>query len=137
MRQPSAGAELVVAVFDIGSNSGRVVVYRGGAGGHLRILGSSRASLRLVRDLDGEGRLSPEAEERLFTALLDFVAVARGAGAERMVAVATAAMRDARNGPAVIARIQADLGLEVRVLSGDEEARYGFLGAVRSLPVSH
>ena len=136
MRHPPAGGEPIVAVFDLGSNSGRVVVYRGGAGGHLRILGSARASLRLVRDLDGEGRLSPEAEERLFTALRDFVAVARGAGAVRMVAVATAAMRDAQNGPAVIARIGALLRLEVRVLSGDEEARYGFLGAVRSLPVT-
>jgi exopolyphosphatase / guanosine-5'-triphosphate,3'-diphosphate pyrophosphatase len=134
---PDPPGEAIVAVFDIGSNSGRVVVYRGGPGGHLRILASTRASLRLVRDLDGEGRLSPEAEERLLTALRDFVAVARGAGAERMVAVATAAMRDARNGTPLIARIHAELGLEVRVLSGDEEARFGFLGAVRSLPVTH
>ncbi len=126
----------VVAVFDIGSNSGRVAVYRGGPGGHLRILASSRASLRLVRDLDDEGTLSPEAEERLMIALRDFTAVARGAGAERLVAVATAAMRDARNGPGLIARIHRELGLEVRVLSGEEEARFGFLGAVRSLPVS-
>jgi exopolyphosphatase / guanosine-5'-triphosphate,3'-diphosphate pyrophosphatase len=137
MAPERSGDEMVVAVFDIGSNSGRVVVYRGGAGGHLRILASTRASLRLVRDLDAEGRLSAEAQERLLTALRDFVAVARGAGAERMVAVATAAMRDARNGPDLIARIRAELGLEVQVLSGDEEARFGFLGAVRSLPVSH
>jgi exopolyphosphatase / guanosine-5'-triphosphate,3'-diphosphate pyrophosphatase len=130
-------ADRVVAVFDIGSNSGRVVVYRGGASGHLRILASTRASLRLVRDLDGEGTLSPAAEERLLTALRDFVAVARGAGAERMLAVATAAMRDARNGPALITHIRRELGLDVRVLSGEDEARFGFLGAVRSLPVSH
>jgi len=128
--------EPVVAVFDIGSNSGRVVVYRGEQDGHLRILASTRASLRLVRDLDGEGTLSPAAEERLLAALRDFVAVARGAGAIRLVAVATAAMRDARNGPGLIARIHHELGLEVRVLSGEEEARFGFLGAVRSLPVS-
>jgi exopolyphosphatase / guanosine-5'-triphosphate,3'-diphosphate pyrophosphatase len=137
MTQEPKGDDSVVAVFDIGSNSGRVVVYRGGPGGHLRILASTRASLRLVRDLDAEGRLSPEAEERLLSALRDFVAVALGAGAERMMAVATAAMRDAKNGPALIARIHSELGLEVRVLSGDEEARFGFLGAVRSLPVSH
>jgi exopolyphosphatase/guanosine-5'-triphosphate,3'-diphosphate pyrophosphatase len=46
-------------------------------------------------------------------------------------------MRDASNGPADLARLQADFGMEVRELSGEEEARYGFLGAVRSLPVSH
>jgi exopolyphosphatase/guanosine-5'-triphosphate,3'-diphosphate pyrophosphatase len=132
---PSRG-EPTVAVYDIGSNSGRVVVY-GGSGGHLRILASTRASLRLVRDLDAEGTLSAEAEDRLLTALRDFVAVARGAGAERMVAVGTAAMRDARNGAELIARIRGELGLEVAVLSGEDEARFGFLGAVRSLPVSH
>ena len=127
----------MVAVIDIGSNSGRVVVYRGGPSAHLRILASTRAALRLVRELDEDGELSAEAEGRLLVALRDFVAVARGAGAERTVAVATAAMRDARNGARLIDRIRADLGIEVRVLSGPEEARYGFLGAVRSLPVSH
>jgi exopolyphosphatase/guanosine-5'-triphosphate,3'-diphosphate pyrophosphatase len=132
-----AADESVVAVFDIGSNSGRVVVYRGGAGGHLRILASSRASLRLIRDLDAEGTLSTEAQERLLTALRDFMAVARGAGAQQLMAVATSAIRDARNGPDLIARIRTELGLEVQTLSGEEEARFGFLGAVRSLPVSH
>ncbi len=133
----SNSADSVVAVIDIGSNSGRVVVYRGGRGAHLRILASTRASLRLVRDLGKEGQLSGEAEDRLLVALRDFLAVARGAGAQTPVAVATAAMRDARNGRALISRIGTELGLEVRVLSGEEEARFGFLGAVRSLPVSH
>ncbi len=49
--------------------------------------------------------------------------------------MATAATRDAENGPAFIERIRGRLGIEVRILSGDEEARYGFLGAVRGLPV--
>jgi exopolyphosphatase/guanosine-5'-triphosphate,3'-diphosphate pyrophosphatase len=132
-----AGDPSVVAVVDIGSNSGRVVVYRVGVAGRLRILASSRASLRLVRDLDEKRRLSAKAEERLLEALADFAALAAGAGAGRTVAVATAAMRDAANGPELIADVKKRLGLEVTVLSGEDEARCGFLGAARSLPVSH
>ncbi|PYQ17658.1 MAG: Ppx/GppA family phosphatase, partial [Acidobacteria bacterium] len=109
----------VVAVIDLGSNSGRVVVYRYQAGGHLQLLAGSRASLRLVRDLDERRRLSPAAMDRAWEALLDFRAIAQGAGAERILAVATAATRDAENGPAFIERIRGRLGIEVRILSGD------------------
>lgn len=126
----------VVAVIDLGSNSGRVVVYRYQAGGHLQLLAGSRASLRLVRELDEGGRLSQAAMDRAWEAILDFRAIAQGAGAERIVGVATAATRDAENGPAFIQRVRTRLGIEVRILSGAEEARYGFLGAVRGLPVT-
>ena len=126
-----------VAVIDIGSNSGRVVVYRYQAGGHLQLLAGSRASLRLVRDLDESHRLSQEALHRAWEAVLDFRAIAEGAGAEKTLAVATAATRDAENGPDFIARVRAELGIEVRILSGEEEARFGFLGALGGLPVEH
>src|SRR5262245_14827304 len=87
-----------VAVIDIGSNSGRVVVYQAHAEGYLRILASSRASLRLVRELDETHRLSGDAEGRALDALHDFKAIALGAGARKVVALATAAVRDASNG---------------------------------------
>ena len=124
-----------VAVIDIGSNSGRVIVYRHEVGGHLQILAGSRAPLRLVRDLDQEGRLAPEALERVFEALRDFRSVARGSGVARMVAAGTSALREAPNGAAFIRRVRRELGIEIRLLSGVEEARYGFLGAVSGLPV--
>ncbi len=126
-----------VAVIDIGSNSGRVVVYRYQVGGHLQLLAGSRASLRLVRELDETHRLGDEAIARAFEAVADFRAIAHGAGAEKITAVATAAVRDADNGAAFIARLRKELSLEVRILSGEEEARFGFLGAVGGLPVEH
>jgi len=126
-----------VAIVDIGSNSGRVVVYRLHREGYLRILATSRASLRLVRELDQRHTLSPEAIERTLDALQDFRAIAAGAGAFRTVALATAAVRGAENGPAFIRRVKRELGFDVRILSGEEEARYGFVGAVRGLPVRH
>jgi exopolyphosphatase/guanosine-5'-triphosphate,3'-diphosphate pyrophosphatase len=125
-----------VAVIDIGSNSGRVVVYDVQASGHLPILASSRASLRLVRDLKGKA-LSPQAIKRTMEALKDFRAIAVGSGARRTVAVATSAVRDATNGPALLEAVRKEVGIELRVLSGAEEAQAGFLGAVRGLPVEH
>jgi exopolyphosphatase/guanosine-5'-triphosphate,3'-diphosphate pyrophosphatase len=132
-----AGGEDAVAVIDIGSNSGRVVVYRPEPEGRFRILAGTRAALRLVREVDGTHGLSGEAMERTLDALRDFRAIAVGAGATRSVAVATAALRDAENADAFLGRVREELGVEVRIISGEEEAWYGFLGAVHGLPVDH
>jgi exopolyphosphatase / guanosine-5'-triphosphate,3'-diphosphate pyrophosphatase len=125
-----------VAVIDIGSNSGRVVVLERDRAGHLRLLTGSRASLRLVHDVDERQSLSEESMARTMEALRDFHAIAAGVGAKRIVAVATAAMRDARNGALFMDRIRRELHIRVEIIDGQEEARYGFAGAVRGLPVS-
>jgi exopolyphosphatase/guanosine-5'-triphosphate,3'-diphosphate pyrophosphatase len=130
-------ADEPVAVIDIGSNSGRVVVYQPEAGGRFRILAGTRAALRLVREVDGTHALSGEAIDRTLDALRDFKAIAVGAGSSRSLAVATAALRDAANAPALLARVREELGIDVRIISGEEEAWYGFLGAVHGLPVEH
>ena len=124
-----------VAVVDIGSNSGRVMVYLQEAAGQLRILAGSRAPLRLARGLDASGRVAEEALQRAFVALRDFRSIARGSGARTIVAAGTSALRDAANGPAFVDRVRRELGIEIRLLSGVEEARFGFLGAVGGLPV--
>jgi exopolyphosphatase/guanosine-5'-triphosphate,3'-diphosphate pyrophosphatase len=135
MRKARASAP--VAIVDIGSNSGRVAVYGRDAAGQLAMLAGTRAALRLVNDVDEDRRLSDESITRTLEALHDFKAVAWGAGARRVVAIATAAMRDAENGPELIRRIRREVGIHVEVIDGDREARYGFLGAVRGLPVDH
>lgn len=126
-----------IAVIDIGSNSGRVVVYQPERAGRFRILAGTRAALRLVREVDGTHGLTAEAIERTLEALSDFKAIFVGAGAGRIVAVATAAVRDAQNAPELLLRIREALGVDVRIISGEEEAWYGFLGAVHGLPVEH
>src|SRR5512132_2426648 len=119
MDQGEHPGEDAVAVVDIGSNSGRVVVYRRDAAGMLRILATTRAALRLVSDVDSGRALGAEAVERAMDALRDFNAVARGSGAGRVFAVATAAMRDAANGPDVIERVRREIGIEIQVIGGE------------------
>ncbi len=123
------------AVVDIGSNSGRMIVFRLREGEHLDVIEDARAPLRLARDLIESDRLGPEAIERTLQALRDFLAVAQGAGATRMIAVATAAVRDAVDGPTLVERAQR-LGVPLQVIDGDHEARLGFFGAVHDLPVT-
>ena len=122
-----------VAVIDVGSNSGRAVVFRLAGEGHLEILADARVPLRLARDLRDDGRLSEAAMARTLQALRDFVAVARGAGAEQVVAVATSAVREAANGDELVARAAAETGVALAVVDGEREASLSFLGAVHGL----
>jgi exopolyphosphatase/guanosine-5'-triphosphate,3'-diphosphate pyrophosphatase len=125
----------VIAVVDLGSNSGRVSVFRPTPLGHLEILADARAPLRLAHDINEYGRIGEEALARIVEAVRDFLAVARGAGATRTVGVATSAIREADNGAEVVARIEAQAGLRVDVVEGDREAAYAFHGAVHGLAV--
>ena len=133
----AAAAGHTLGVIDIGSNSGRVLVARVQDATHLDVLGDARSPLRLVRDVARGGRLSAETIERTLRVLRGFAAVAASAGAERTVAVATAAVREASNGEELIARTREELAMAVEIADGDQEARYGFLGAIHGLPIEH
>jgi len=126
-----------VAVIDMGSNSGRVVVYQLDSAGCLRVLAGTRAALRLVHDVDEKHRLDEDSMARVMVALRDFVAIARGAEAGRIAAVATAAIREAENGELFIERIRRELDIDVEIIDGEREAYLGCLGALRGLPVDN
>ena len=77
--------------------------------------------------------LDPEALERTRVALADYTAVLRRKGTERVRMVATSATRDARNRDDFFGMVRATLGVDAEVISGDEEARLSFAGAVGEL----
>ncbi|MEA2550259.1 MAG: exopolyphosphatase / guanosine-5-triphosphate,3-diphosphate pyrophosphatase, partial [Actinomycetota bacterium] len=122
------------AVIDIGSNSGRMIVFRLSAGDHLDVIEDARAPLRLARALRDGDSLGSEAIERTLEACRDFRAVADGAGATRIIAVATSAVRDASDGEELVRRA-ARSGVPLQVIDGNLETRLGFTGAVHDLPV--
>ena len=124
-----------IAVIDIGSNSGRVSVFRPAADGRLELVSDARMPLRLARDVGERKELGNDAIERTVRAVRDFRAIARGAGADRIVAVATAAVRDANDADALLSRIREATDIAVDVIDGEQEARFAFLGAVHGLPV--
>jgi exopolyphosphatase/guanosine-5'-triphosphate,3'-diphosphate pyrophosphatase len=128
-------ADQPLAVIDVGSNSGRVVVLRL-FGAHIEILADARQPLRLAAELKG-GRLRSPAIERTVAAMQDFRAVAEGAGAARIVAVATSAVRESSNASELIDAVARATGIDVEIIDGEEEARYSFLGAVHGLALEH
>ena len=102
-----------VAVIDIGSNSGRVVVLQIAERGVLEVIDELRAPLRLARAMDHDGRLTNQAFETTLDAMGDFVALAHGQGAEEIRAVGTFAMREAKNGGVLAELIRERFGLTV------------------------
>ena len=88
---------------------------------------------RLGRGLDRTGRIDPEIADLAASLAQDFSARARALGARHIVVGATAALREAENGPEVAAMIEGRVGLPVRILSGEEEARLVYHAVVTGL----
>jgi len=121
------------AVADLGSNSFRLVVYAWGDGRWRRIDEIFEA-VRIGAGEDRTGALSEEAIARALATIdvfAHFVA-ASGLSPSEVAFVATSAIREASNRDAFLERARAVAGTAVRVLEGDEEARYGYLAAVNS-----
>lgn len=121
------------AVIDVGSNSVRLVIYRVD-GRALWTIYNEKVVAGLGRDLTATRRLSPEGVEAAVGALRRFRSVLDGWRADEVTACATAAVREAADGKAFLKRVLDETGLEVRVLSGEEEARYAALGVICGQP---
>ncbi len=121
-----------VGIIDIGSNSVRFVAY-GGAARVPSVLFNEKVMAALGRGLAKDGKLDDEAMERTIEALARFRRLASEMGLKKVHAVATAAVRDAANGPHFLKRI-ATLGLKPRLLPGSEEAELSGLGVISAIP---
>lgn len=118
-----------VSVVDIGSNSVRLVIYEGIARSPT-VLFNEKLLVGLGRGLATAGKLDEVATERALMALRRFRALSEQAGSIALHVIATAAAREAQNGPEFISRAEDLLGVEIKVLSGREEAYYSALGVI-------
>jgi exopolyphosphatase/guanosine-5'-triphosphate,3'-diphosphate pyrophosphatase len=122
-----------LAALDLGSNSFHLLVAETDGGSALAKVGSSKAVLRLGDVVQEQGQLSVAAFEAAFTAVAQMAGAASKLGAEKLMTVATSALRDARNGPEFLRACRERLSVEVELLSGDDEARLAYLGARSAL----
>jgi exopolyphosphatase/guanosine-5'-triphosphate,3'-diphosphate pyrophosphatase len=122
-----------VAIIDLGSNSFRMVVFNG-TGGSWEREDECSAAVRIGEGLAASGRLSEDAMARALSTLDAFTQRCKYHGLDGYAvdAVATSAIRDADNGGEFLERVSLRTGLDVRVLSREQEARYGYLAAVNS-----
>lgn len=118
-----------VSVIDIGSNSIRLVIYEG-LSRSPAILFNEKVLCGLGKGIATTGRMDEDAINRALAALKRFRALTRQSRASQLYVVATAAAREASNGPDFIRRAEAALDAPVVVLSGEEEATYSALGII-------
>ena len=120
-------------VVDLGSNSVRLVVFEGEGRTPVTIF-NEKAVLRLGRGLTATGKLNEDGVAQALTVMARYAAVARGMGAELEV-LATAAVRDASNGPAFVADLRTRMpGVSIRTLPGDQEAAFSADGLLSGIP---
>lgn len=123
---------MLCAAIDIGSNTTRILVAEPQDGQIVKVM-EQRAYTRIGKARDGKGRISKEKIEEVADIVDTQVRLAREVGAEAFRAVATAAIRDSKNGEAMVKAIEAKAGIPVDIISEKEEGRLAFLGATKAL----
>jgi exopolyphosphatase/guanosine-5'-triphosphate,3'-diphosphate pyrophosphatase len=120
------------ACIDIGSNTTRLLVAECEAE-HLHEIQQERAFTRIGRGIASDGTIDAAKIAEVVTVVTAQLERARELGSSEVIGVATAAIRRAANGSALVSAIETACGLRVRVLSGEEEARLAFVGAAGTL----
>ena len=122
-----------VGVVDVGSNSIRMVVFDGAARSPAYFY-NEKVMAGLGAKMAQTGRLNPEGVERGFAALQRFAALAKGMDIAPLTCVATAAVREAADGPEFQARVERETGIKMHVIEGEEEARLSAQGVLLGWP---
>ena len=130
---PQARALAQVGVIDVGSNSIRLVVFDGAARSPAYFF-NEKVLCGLGRGLAETGRLNPEGRVRAMATLKRFALLAKGMKLTNLTMVATAAMREAKDGQEFRAEIERETGLRMRVIDGPEEARLSAQGVLTGWP---
>ena len=120
-----------IDVADLGSNSFRLVVYGYEPGRWWQHADEIRESVRVSQGLGDDGELQRKPMERALRTAEVFDAYCHSSGVDQVEAVATSAIRDAPNRDELLNAIRERTGLEVRVISDAQEARYGYLAIAR------
>jgi exopolyphosphatase/guanosine-5'-triphosphate,3'-diphosphate pyrophosphatase len=129
--KPYDGAVQRLGIVDLGSGTARLVVYAYAPGKHFRLVDEIRETVRLGEGLATQGRLSKSGMQRALSALKLYADFAQATELDELRIIATSASRDAENGPEFMQEVR-KLGLQVQVLSGQDEARYGVLAVANS-----
>lgn len=120
-----------LAAIDIGSNSIRLIVAEALRDGNYRVIDEEKETTRLAGKLSSTGRLEPEAVERAITALARMKRIAEGSQVNELRVIATCAVREAEDGEEFRRRVQSEVGLDIEVISAEQEAHLAFFSVQR------
>lgn len=120
-----------LGVLDVGSNTVHLLAVDAHPGARPLPAHSHKAELRLAELLDADGAIGPEGVDRLIDVVTKALQAAEDKGCEEVLPFATSAVREASNADLVLARVRNETGIDLAVLTGEEEARLTFLAARR------
>lgn len=126
-----------LAVIDLGSNSVRMTISRISDDGTYETVAQEKEYVRLSENMGVEKILQPEAIERTISALKNFKTIYSKLDHLNIVAVATAAVRQATNQKQFLKRVKNDIGINLNVISGTREAYYDYVGVSETLPATN
>jgi len=118
-----------LAALDLGSNSFHALIADVDRTGRLAVVERAKRMPRIGEGIFRTGEISPPARKQAMRAISELLPLIERTGPDGVRAVATAAVREARNGREFVYEVRARFGLEIHVISGDEEARLSFAGA--------
>lgn len=124
-----------IAMIDIGSNSARLVINHIYENHSYNMVYNQKETLRLSQKIDGNGDLMNEGIKSTVATLNNFAHMCKLFKTDKILAVCTAAIRNATNSENILAQIKEQTTMQVQVLSGEQEAYYSFLGAINSLEI--
>jgi exopolyphosphatase/guanosine-5'-triphosphate,3'-diphosphate pyrophosphatase len=125
-----------IGIIDIGSNSIRLVIYEITPEGAHRIINEGKESARLSERIGSDGILARKDILSIVPILQRFKKLCELSGVDDIQAVATAAVRNAANSEEITTALSEKTGLTIRILSGEEEARFGFLGVINTMSIT-
>jgi len=120
-----------LGVLDVGSNTVHLLVVDAHRGAHPTPMHDDRSVLRLAEHVGPDGKVSKAGEKALLAAVLRAKQQAKEQRCEELLAFVTSAIRDADNGAAVLRRVREQTGVDLQVLTGEDEARLTFLAVRR------
>ena len=126
-----------IGVIDIGSNSMRLVIIEIGKKNYFRIIDEVKETVRLGMDMTTDGQLNPIRMDKAVSTLSNFKSLCEGLGDCNIFPVATEAVRRASNQKEFLQLVKSTLNMEIRVLTGVEEAYYDYFGVLNSMDFSN
>ena len=124
-----------IGIIDLGSNSARLVIVNLFADGFFMVVDELKESVRLGQDMERDGFLKPQRVAETIKTLKMFKKLCDASEVSRIIAVATAAVRRAKNQRSFLDEIQATCGIRISVLSSEEEALLVYRGVINTMDV--
>ena len=126
-----------IAIIDIGSNSARLVISHIYKNGAYNMVYNQKEALRLSQKVDGQNLLTEEAFASTIDTMRSFAHMCKIYQADKTIAVATAAIRNAANGADLVAKVAEQTGIQLHIISGKTEAYISYLGVINTLDVKN